>query len=578
MFKKKSLLLLLIIGLLVFFVACGDDSDNKVSTDDEPGTAETKDDETKDDGAEDEGLGYTTDPQVEYHYFVGATGQDINTKDTFLGQKFLEETGVSFQVEYLVGDLMEKLGVMVAGGTYPDLIVPDHGIEMMLDAGAFIPLNDLLEEHGPNLLEVYGPYLDRITMTDGNIYYLPFGVNVNEYIPDPNINQGAFWVQRDVLRVNDYPKITTVDELFELITAYADENPQIDGMNTIPFTGLTYDTNWFTFSNIPNHLAGFPNDGGVQVDMETHEATVYGDSDVAYEWLKKLNELNAEGYLDQEMFVMNLDDFLAKVSSGRVLSFFAYGWQFGSARTALEELDEPYREFVPLPIVIEEGIEDQYLDPPAFVQNRGVGISVNADNPERIIQFLDNLVREENQKLISWGNEGEHHEVDENGMFYRTEEQVELVADQDFRLEYGMTTFEWDWPRLQGSLKDGNALLPSAQPAVAALEYDEYDKEVLGAYGVETYSQLFAEPQDRPWYPAWSANVPAGSEPALFDEKAQEVTKRHYPRIVLADPADFEKEWNDFKDAYRSIEYLDEYEAFFTETVKNRVNGIWQFD
>lgn len=578
MFKKKSFLLLLLIGLLVFFVACGDDGDDPVNTDDEPGTEEpsdTGDDET-DDGGE---VGYTTEPEMHYNYFVGATGTDVDTRDTELGQKFKEETGVSFQVEFLVGDLMERLGTMVAGGTYPDVITPDHGIEMLLDANAFIPLNDLLDEHGPNIKAVYGENLERFTLNDGNIYYLPFGIEVGEHVPDPNINQGAFWIQRDILIQNDFPELHGIDEYFDLITAYADENPEIDGMTTIPFTGLTYDTNWFAFSNIPNHLAGYPNDGGVQIDMETYEADVYGDSDAAYAWLKKLSELNAEGYIDREMFVSNMDDFLSKVSSGRVLGFFAYGWQFGSARIALEDAGNPEREFVPLPIVLDDTVEkDQYLDPPAFVQNRGLGISANAESPERIIQFIDNLVKEENQKLVKWGEEGRHHSTDENGMYFRTEEQVELTSDQDERDAYGMTAFEWNWPVVSGTMSDGNSYNPSGQPEVAALEYDEDDWQVLDAYNVETYSQLFAQPDDRPWFPAWSANIPQGSEPNLFEARAEEVTQSYYPQLVLAAPADFDAVWEEFQAAYRSADYIDEYLDFFTTTIQERMNGNWQFE
>lgn len=578
MFKKKSLLLLLLIGLLVFFVACGDDGDDKVDGGDEPDTEDVTDDPADDDGDTD-GVSYTTEPAMEYTYFVGANGTEINTLDTELGQKFHEETGVSFQVEYLVGDLMERLGTMVAGGTYPDMVTPDHGIEMLLDAGAFIPLNELLEEHGPNLLNVYGENIERITMTDGNIYYLPFGIEVGEHVPDPNINQGAFWIQRDVLIQNDFPELHGIEEYFDLITAYADENPKIDGMDTIPFTGLTYDTNWFAFSNIPNHLAGYPNDGPVQVDMETYETDVYGDTDAAYKWLKKLNELNADGYVDREMFVSNMEDFLAKVASGRVLGFFAYGWQFGEARNALRDAGNPEREFVPLPIVLDETVPyDQYLDPPAFVQNRGVGISVNAENPERIIQFLDNLVREENQKLVKWGEEGRHHEVMEDGTLYRTEEQVELMKDQDERLNFGMTTFEWDWPVVSGTMSDGNPYNPNGQPEVAQLEYTEHDMQVLDAYGVGTYSELFAQPDDRPWFPAWSANIQQGSPPSLYEEGAEEITQSYYPRLVLADPADFDALWDEFATAYRSAPYLDEFLDFFTTTIQERMSGNWQFD
>lgn len=81
------------------------------------------------------------------------------------------------------------------------------------------------------------------------------------------------------------------------------------------------------------HLAGFPNDGGVTVDMDSLEATVYNDKDMTKEWLKKLNEINNKGLFDQEAFTQNYDEYLAKITSGRVLGFFDYGWQVSQSIT-----------------------------------------------------------------------------------------------------------------------------------------------------------------------------------------------------------------------------------------------------
>ncbi|MBU9720999.1 MULTISPECIES: extracellular solute-binding protein [Bacillaceae] len=567
MFKKSNLLLMLALSLLLVFAACSSDDDTPADA------AEGQDQETTDSG---EATGeYQTEPVVTYSFFNAAdSGRDINTNETVLGQLFEEQTGVNFDLEHIVGDINQRIGVMVASGDYPDVIVPDAAIDTLLDAGAFIPLNDLLEEHGPNILEMYDEYIDRFTMEDGNIYWIPFGATVNEFKPMANIDQGAFWIQRGVLKENGFPEVTTLDEYFDLITQYADENPEIDGMRTIPFTGLTYDWRFFAFANAPNHLAGFPNDGDVMVDMETYEASVYADSEHTKRYLQKLNELNAEGYLDQEMFVMNYDEYLAKLTSGRVLGFFDYGWQWGNARDALRDAGDPDKEFMALPIVFDEDIVDQYIEPPAFTQNRGAAITVNAENPERIIQFWDNLVKEENQRLIMWGFEGEHYEVDEDGMFYRTDEQLVLTAEQSERDRVGMSVFEWNWPRINGSFSDGNAVEPRRQAEVALADYSEADREYLEAYGIETFAELFAQPQDRPWYPAWSANIEQGSDVQIFEERSEEMKKRHFARIVLADPADFEKEWNDFVEAYRSLD-VDAFENFFTEVVEQRLRGEW---
>ena len=87
---------------------------------------------------------------VTFTYFNAASPkQDAETKDTKIGKIFEEQTGVNFKMEHIVGDINTKLGVMIASGEYPDVLVPDIAIDKILDAEAFIPLTDLIEEHGP---------------------------------------------------------------------------------------------------------------------------------------------------------------------------------------------------------------------------------------------------------------------------------------------------------------------------------------------------------------------------------------------------------------------------------------------
>ncbi|WP_078553861.1 ABC transporter substrate-binding protein [Bacillus alkalicellulosilyticus] len=561
MFKRNLLLLIIALLAMLVIAACG-------------GGEEATPEPTTDPEQTNEGPAELDTTPITFTYFNAAVpGRDMNSNETRIGKILEEKTGVNFKLEHIVGDMNTRIGVMVASGDYPDVLIPDAAIDTILDAGAFIPLNDLLEQYGPDIMEMYGEYITHMTHDDGNIYFIPFGADINEFIPNPEIDQGAFWIQRGILKEAGYPEIKTVDEYFALIEDYAAKNPQVDGMNVIPFTGLTYDWRFFAFSNVPNHLAGFPNDGGVQIDMETFEASVYADSDITKEYFQKLNDLNAKGLLDRELFVANYDEYIAKLSSGRVLGFFDYGWQWGDARNALRDAGNTDREFVALPVTI-DGRPDQYLDPPAFVNNRGIGITTSAKNPERIIQFWNELVKEENQKLVFWGFEGEHYDVNEEGRFYRTADQIALVENEEHREEVGMKMFEWNWPRVNGSFSDGNAVEPRRQPEVVQAGLREADLETLEAYGVETYAQMFADPQERPWYPAWSAAMEQGSPQQIFDERSQELTRRHYPRIVLAEPGDFEKEWEDFVTQYRKLD-VEAYENFYTEVVQNRINGIW---
>src|SRR5690606_13486339 len=208
-------------------------------------------------------------------------------------------------------------------------------------------------------------------------------------------------------------------------------------------------------------------------------------------------------------FVDNYDQYIAKLMSHKYLGFFDYGWQVGTATSALNDAAKAdpsldgYRYF-PLPVTFDENIKDQYLDPPGFVNNRGMGITTSAKDPDRIMRFLDTLLKEENQILAKWGIEGETYLVDENGRFYKTQEMVDQET-LEFREQFGLSVFDWDWPHYgtNGTLSDGNAASPGLQPEVFQLTLTEADKHILGKYGVSTYAELFSDPDDRPWYPAW---------------------------------------------------------------------------
>lgn len=512
---------------------------------------------------------------VTFTYFSFSSNKDIYANETVIGKELEAQTGVNWKMEFLVGDINTKAGVMIASGDYPDVIVPDGQIDKMIDAGAFIPLDDLIEKHGPNIKRVYGPYMDKFRQEDGKIYHLPFSANLG-YIPEPNITQGAFWIQRAVLKEFGYPVVKTLDEYFDLIRKYKQLYPKVDGKDTIGFATLTHGDQFFTLTNPAMHLAGYPNDGGVIVDMNTHEAKVYATTDIEKRWIQKLNELNNQGLFDPETFTMNKDQYLAKLTSGRVLGFFNYAWQIGDVNNHLLKAGIDEKRYMPLPIVYDKDIKDQYIDPPAFVNNRGIGISVKAKDPVRIIQYFDNLLKEENQILVQWGKKGETYSVDENGRFYRTEEQIKYGQDPDLMRSYGFSYFNYYWPRYGNFsvLQDGNAYAVGSQPEVAERSYTDGDREFLKAYNINVFSQLFSLPDNRPWYPAWSINKGQGTPEQIYEQKSSDLQRKYLPRLILAKPEEFESIWKEYTAEFHKLD-VKGYEAFVTKVVKDRVAGKW---
>ncbi|AZK48960.1 extracellular solute-binding protein [Paenibacillus lentus] len=514
--------------------------------------------------------------KVTFTYFNAVAGKDINTNETKIGKIFEDQTGVNFKIEHLVGDENTKVGTFIASNSYPDVLVPGGSIDKLLSSGSFIPLNDLIEEYGPNIKRVYEPYYNLMKAEDGNIYFLPMSAVVGEYISAPNIEQGAFWIQRRVLKEAGYPNIKTFDDYLNLIREYMKKHP---GEDLTGYIALTTQDQFFALTNPPMHLAGYPNDGGVIIDMETHAASDYGNDEITKRYLQELNKLNAEGLFDKSSFVDNRDQYLAKIASGKVLGFFDYRWQVGQAMNNLREVTQQTGnddlEYMALPIVFDENTKDQYLDPPSFVNNRGVGISVSAKDPVRIIKYFNNLLTDENQILSNWGLEGETYSVDENGRFYRTEEQIKQTNTESFRESFGFKYFEYNWPRYgNGStLPDGNSVGAGRQPEVAQMSYTEADKKLLEAYDIQSFSQLFAAPDERPWYPAWSIQIEQGSPAQIFTQKKSDLQRKYFPRLVLASPAEFDKIWDEYVKEFNKLGVKD-YEQLITDEVAKKIDLI----
>ncbi|MGG4146302.1 ABC transporter substrate-binding protein [Paenibacillus algorifonticola] len=523
-----------------------------------------------------EGSEVSTEP-VTFTYFGFGSNKDVLASDTTIGKVLEQQTGVDWKMEFVVGDASTKSGVMIAGGEYPDVISPVAELEKLIDAGALIPLNDLIEKHAPNIKRVYGDYMDKIKSEDGNIYILPYTANVNGYLTEPDIGQGAFWIQRRVLKEFGYPEVKTLDQYFDLIEKYQAKYPTMDGKSTIGFiTSAGVSGDFYSITNVPMHLAGYPNDGNVMVDMNTHEAKVYAASEFEKKWLTALNDINSKGLLDPETFTANKDQYLAKLTSGRVLGYFNYGWQTGDATNNLKAAGNDDLRYVGLPIVFDESIKDAYIDPPAFVNNRGIGISVSAKDPVRIIKYWDNLLTEENQKLVQWGQEGETYSKNEEGRFVMDKQQLANRNDNEFKRSYGWAYFDYEWPRYGSNsvFEDGNSYTVGNQPEVAAANYTEGDLKLLEAYKVETFSKMFAQPVERPWYPAWSILKEQGSPEQIYNQKSEDLQKKYYPKLVFASKSAYESIWNEYVKEFSKLDVAG-FEAFITNKVKERVAGKW---
>lgn len=494
-----------------------------------------------------------------------------------VGQKIVEETGVTLQAEFDVNGGDQKIALMAASGEYPDLIKPKGSAATLVDAGALIDLRELIEEHAPNIKEVYGEYFERLKWSeeDDSIYILPDAAVNQEYWTPSN----GFMLQHEVVKELGYPEIRTVKDFENAIREYKEKYPEIDGQPTIGLSLLADDWRIMISTTNPAFWAtGAPDDGEFYIDPETYEAKLHYRRAEEKEYFRWLNHMNDSGLLDKESFVQKYDQYLAKISSGRVLGLIDADWQVGEAQRSLREAGKPERMHGMYPVTLSEEFQHRNFQDTGYLGGWGIGISVDNPDPVRTIKFLDYLASEEGQILQNWGIEGEHYTIEDGKRVISDEEMEKRNNNANYVKETGIGVLKEFAPRFGDGVEDSTGQTYTiASPEQIIESYTEVEKEVLNNYGVDMWKDLYPQKEDfpvKPWGAAFNIPVPSGSDLELAMQRAQDIMKRRIPEAILAKPADFDKVWDNFMEDLEKAG-IEEAEKEYTELVKARVK-LWE--
>ena len=496
---------------------------------------------------------------ITYTFFVRDPGE-VPAEDNPVLKKIQELTGVTLKFEFLVGDLDQKLGVMIAGGDYPDVIFAGDAAAKLSDAGAFIPLEDEIPKYG-NLNAMYKNSMEYLKHTDGHIYNMEIYGSFNNDVtnPAPPFECGiGFYIQKAVLEDAGYPTITTLDEYFKVIEDYLAKYPEIDGVQTTGFEILADGWRNWALLNPAQNLLGAGNDGGIFVDQSTFETSFYQVSDTAKSFYKKLNEEYHKGVINAETFTQNYDQYISKITTGTVLGFYDQNWNFGTAQDLLKADGKYDRTYVCVPVT-NPGVKDGYLEISNGIPTgtNGVGITVNCENPERLMRFFDWLLQREVQDYLQWGEEGTDWVKTEDGGKMYTDERRAIMYDTAKKRDLTGHTL-WNYcPKWSGIYEADNMPCGAGEsPDEFLASQSEYDKKFLTDYGIKYPAELMSEPAVRPaYYPVWSMPLEDGSAAAVASTKITDVTTKYYPRLILAkDEAEYNAIWDEFLTEFNAID------------------------
>lgn len=505
----------------------------------------------------------------EFTAFFAVPGSEIND-DNEIQQMIAEKIGAKVKETWLTGQsAQEAVGTLIAGGEYPDFIDGGDGMAQLYDAGALVALDDYIDKY-PNIKEfLTEEEWDRLRQDDGHIYWIQQFGNIYGEEKATTHNDEAFWIQTRVLEWAGYPEVHTMDQYFDLIESYNEANPAMeDGTTNIPYTILCDDWRYFCLENAPEFLDGYPNDGSCIVDPETLTIIDYNTTPTAKRYFQKLNEEFQKGIVDPESFTQTYDEYIAKLSTGRVLGMIDQWWDFAyTVNDSLKQqgLDVKGCNYVPLPITIDEGIKNQWHNSGGTLNvASGIAITTSCKDVEGAMQFINDLLDQEVHDLRFWGVKDVDYNVEENGEFSRTEDMRMQSSDTAYKASHACTYSYF--PQYTGTSRDGvNAMKPENQPAEFYDSLSKNVQECFAAYGAETYVDMLGTSEaPGPWYPmySYSNNMTTATEGGMAWTKMSEIKHEYLPKVVMA--SDFEGAWEEYMEVYNGCNpqaFVDEMQA-----------------
>lgn len=573
---KKGIIVLLALSLITaLFAGCKSDDEETGSG---AATDSNSNSSTDASGNTDSGNGDNYLGDITFTYWSADTtaGQNDDDYQSPVSQEILAQTGVTIDKEFAVGDPSEKLSFMAAAGEYPDFIYALEYSNIIVDAGGFLRLNELIDEHGPNIKALYGDDLGRLQYSgeDDSIYMLGLPT-VDEIKFRP---ESGFQVQHAVLEELGYPEMETLADLEAVIEAYMEMYPEINGQPTLGLSLLADSWRIKISTTNPAVLAtGGANDG--EWYYEDGEAILHLTRPEEREYFRWLNGLNAKGLLDPESFIQKYDQYQAKISEGRVLALADSLWEYAEAQQSLVASGMPERTYGMFPLVLEEGMKYAEFRPTGYSGGYGVGISTSCEDPVAAIKFLDWMCTEEAQILFRWGLEGVHFEEVDGVRQFLPDVFERWTDDPNFSKDEGVGIYSWPWPGYGQGAVDSEGMFYSPIHTQTIIDgYNEPEAATLEAYGVELWRDLYPDESNfekSKYGVLWQINIPSEMDAAVIFARYDEIVARKIPEAILADPADFDRIFDEFLAELEAIN-IDLLEEQFNELIDQRIES-WTY-
>lgn len=413
---KKVVTLLLIVVFVLSMAGCKDQSkpaetkSDKSATEKDTAKTDEKTDEKTDAKPEPaaESLVASQEPiELSIFYFLHSPFKD----EYPVNQEAAKLTNVTLKgyVSQSSANNKEAFTLMVSTQELADIVCWDNAkISELAQQGAFVPLDDLIDQHAPHIKAFFEQYPEikaHVTSSDGHIYSIPF-------VPDGDAAQGWF-IRHDWLKKLNLEVPTNADELHEALVAFREKDPNGNGkQDEIPY--FNRDSNPQTvFADIAQLWGA--KEGWYEVDGKVK----YGPMEPEYkEAYKNLAAWMAEGLFDPEIYTRGKEarDYMLKENLGGMTHDWFASTSGYNSKSEIEGFD--FGAFAP-PADKDGNAYERTVRSKLYWS--GWGIAASNPHPEETMKYFDFWFTEVGRRLLNFGIENETYTlVDGEPVFTET--------------------------------------------------------------------------------------------------------------------------------------------------------------
>ncbi|MEO9276011.1 hypothetical protein ABFY09_14335 [Marinomonas sp. 5E14-1] len=370
-----------------------------------------------------------------------------------VAEEYEKYTGVRLKgVASKIGTNSQELfNLMLVSGNLPDIVggnsLKDSFIQYGME-GAFLPLNDMIDTYAPNIKAYFEKNPDikkAITAPDGNIYHMA-------YFPDGQAAR-AYYIRQDWLSKLGLEQPETVDELYEVLKAFRDRDPNGNGkQDEVPAFFRHWEEMIRMVTLWDARTTG--TDSYHQFYIEGHDKVKHGYVDETYRTgIRNLAKWYKEGLIDKEVFTRGSK--AREYLLGNNLGGMTHDW-FASTAGYNDSLKEtiPGFDWIPMaPPASPSGVRMEE-NGRTTVKPDGWALTYSNKDPIASIKYMDFIFTEKGRNIANFGVEGVHWNMVDGKPTYTQEvltdsqpvnSQMWSIGAQipiGFRQDYN---YEWQW-------------------------------------------------------------------------------------------------------------------------------------